>query len=61
MATIHTLDPERRSSKEKEFTNKLINLVDEFKGEMPLISFIGIMELIKLDVTANQKELITQK
>ena len=60
MENIHTLDPERRSSKEKELTNKLVDLVQEYVDEVPLISFLGIVELVKLDVFHNQKEMAQQ-
>ena len=60
MANIHTLDPERRSSKEKELTNKLVDLVQEYVDEVPLISFLGIVELVKLDVFYHQKEIAQQ-
>lgn len=61
MANIHTLDPERRSSKEKELTSKLVELVQEYVDEVPLISFLGLIELVKLDVFQHQKEINTQK
>ena len=60
MSNIHTLDPERRSSKEKELTNKLVDLVQEYVDEVPLVSFLGIVELVKLDVFHNQKEIAQQ-
>ena len=60
MANIHTLDPERRSSKEKELTNKLVDLVQEYVNEVPLISFLGIVELVKLDVFHHQKDITQQ-
>jgi len=60
MANIHTLDPERRSSKEKEITNEMVELVQKYTDEIPLISFIGIIELVKMDVFNNQKDLFNE-
>jgi hypothetical protein len=54
MASIHTLDPERRSSKEKELMQKLTKVANEYIGELPLISVIGMVELLKLDLARIQ-------
>lgn len=54
MANIHTLDPQRRSSKEAELMQKLTDVANEFIGELPLISVIGMVELLKLDLARVQ-------
>ena len=54
MPNIHTLDPKRRSSKEKQFCDELNTLANKYIGEIPLISAIGMIELIKLELVRNQ-------
>lgn len=54
MANIHTLDPARRSSKEKELMGKLTDVANEYIGELPLISVLGMIELLKLDLVRVQ-------
>ncbi len=54
MANIHTLDPKRRSSKEKELMEKLTNVANEYIGVLPLISVLGMVELLKLDLARIQ-------
>ena len=54
MPNIHQLDPERRSSKEKELMEKLTKVANEYIGELPLISVIGMVELLKLDLARVQ-------
>lgn len=55
MGNIRTLDPQRRSSKEKEMMQRLTDVVNDYRGELPLISVLGMLELLKVDLVRVQQ------